>query len=435
MTALFRLQIIFLPSNYIFAGTEEGGVFRALADDGMPEWILLGLDSIPITALTVQHWGAGPVDGLTLYAGVEPDYEHGDSTSILRREVKLSLGTSWVVADSGIDKSEGGVFTLNSYYYTGHTPPGKLLAGGKSGIYYEGNNIWTQPEIETENPYILAIDVAPHWWGNLAWAAGHYGLAPNVAPLVLLSTDQGITWKQFALADYLSTSATSVAINTRNTDSIYVSCNHYIFLTPDSGSTWEDVFSSRGVLFKKLALDPLHPENVFAGGLFFDDSHQSPNHGVFLHSKNGGKDWHYAAPIVDTLLKEITSIAVFRKPDDSCGYVFIGTAGTGVWVYKYSTITGIIEEKNIPEQFSLIQNYPNPFNPSTSIKFSLPNAGRVQLKIYNLLGKEVSELINEEKPAGNYEIKFDGSKLPSGVYFYTISAGNFRQTKKMILAK
>jgi len=99
------------PSNYIFAGTEEDGVFRALADDETPEWILFGLDSIPISALTVQHWGAGPIDGLTLYAGLAPDYEHGDSSSILRREVKLSLDTNWIVSDSGFDKKRRHIYT------------------------------------------------------------------------------------------------------------------------------------------------------------------------------------------------------------------------------------------------------------------------------------------------------------------------------------
>ncbi len=99
-------------------------------------------------------------------------------------------------------------------------------------------------------------------------------------------------------------------------------------------------------------------------------------------------------------------------------------------------ITGVVRDDNkIPASFSLLQNYPNPFNPSTTIKFSLPKGGMVSLKIFNSLGEEVEELINEMKPAGNYSVSFDAGKLASGIYLYKLSAGNFNQIKKMILVK
>ncbi|MCW8814161.1 MAG: multicopper oxidase domain-containing protein, partial [Chlorobium sp.] len=86
--------------------------------------------------------------------------------------------------------------------------------------------------------------------------------------------------------------------------------------------------------------------------------------------------------------------------------------------------------------FRLEQNYPNPFNPSTTINFSVPNENTlVSLKIYNSLGQEVGTLINQIVPAGNHEVQFDASSLSSGVYFYTLNAGNFVESKKMILMK
>ena len=106
-----------------------------------------------------------------------------------------------------------------------------------------------------------------------------------------------------------------------------------------------------------------------------------------------------------------------------------------------------------PKEYSLSQNYPNPFNPTTTIKYSIPKTtsplpgggrgGLVTLKVYNILGREVATLVNEEKPAGNYEVNFDASKLSSGVYFYqlqasdleTISGQGFVETKKMILIR
>jgi len=101
-----------------------------------------------------------------------------------------------------------------------------------------------------------------------------------------------------------------------------------------------------------------------------------------------------------------------------------------------SFIYSDIEEVEItPTVFSISQNYPNPFNPVTKIKFVIAKSSFVNLKVYNVLGKETATLVNEEKPAGTSEVKFDGSSLPSGVYFYTLQAGSFVETKKMILLR
>jgi len=83
----------------------------------------------------------------------------------------------------------------------------------------------------------------------------------------------------------------------------------------------------------------------------------------------------------------------------------------------------------------LYQNFPNPFNPITKINFSIPNSGIIQIKIYDILGKEIKTILNEFTQAGNYEVEFDGSNLPSGVYFYRLKANNYSLTKKMLLAK
>jgi hypothetical protein len=128
--------------------------------------------------------------------------------------------------------------------------------------------------------------------------------------------------------------------------------------------------------------------------------------------------------------------------------------------YNNDFVTSIKSgDLTIPLEFSLSQNYPNPFNPSTKIKYSIPSAnspllggargGLVTLKVYDILGNEIATLVNEEKPAGNYEVEFSAAGGPassikhlasgigyaSGVYFYRLRVGNFVQTKKMIFAK
>ncbi len=101
----------------------------------------------------------------------------------------------------------------------------------------------------------------------------------------------------------------------------------------------------------------------------------------------------------------------------------VGTTGT------QNVSTGI------PSEFTLDQNYPNPFNPTTNISFAIPQSSLVTLKIYDVLGKEVARLVNETKQAGYYEVNFDASNLGSGMYFYKIEAGNFTQTRRMLLLK
>jgi uncharacterized protein (TIGR02145 family) len=91
--------------------------------------------------------------------------------------------------------------------------------------------------------------------------------------------------------------------------------------------------------------------------------------------------------------------------------------------------------KGLPTDYSITQNYPNPFNPSTIINYSVPKAGFVTIKVYDVLGREVVKLVNENKPVGNYSIKFNGNNLPSGIYFYRMESGSFFQTKKLLLVK
>ncbi len=106
--------------------------------------------------------------------------------------------------------------------------------------------------------------------------------------------------------------------------------------------------------------------------------------------------------------------------------------------FEYSEV--VEADLSIPLDFSLSQNYPNPFNPTTKIKYTIPAVGTgntlsVQLKVYDILGNEIAILVNEEKPAGTYEVEFGAKNLPSGMYFYKLTVGNNSEIKKMMLLK
>jgi hypothetical protein len=104
---------------------------------------------------------------------------------------------------------------------------------------------------------------------------------------------------------------------------------------------------------------------------------------------------------------------------------------------KYAQSPSDVQEINseTPASYLLQQNYPNPFNPSTKINYSIPAISFITLKVYDVLGNEVATLLNEEKPAGSYEVDFSASGLTSGIYFYKLTAGSFVETKKMLMIK
>jgi uncharacterized protein (TIGR02145 family) len=111
--------------------------------------------------------------------------------------------------------------------------------------------------------------------------------------------------------------------------------------------------------------------------------------------------------------------------------------GFSVRCIKDGGVTSVEQEKEIPTTFELMQNYPNPFNPSTVISYQLPVAGYVRLKIYDLLGSEIATLVNEYQQAGIHNSTFNTQNLflPSGIYFYRLQAGNYTDSKKMLLIK
>lgn len=113
-------------------------------------------------------------------------------------------------------------------------------------------------------------------------------------------------------------------------------------------------------------------------------------------------------------------------------------AWNGFWVQTIGLITSveqISDDATIPKQFRLEQNYPNPFNPSTTIQFAIPVSSPVSIKLYDVLGRQVVVLLDEEMQPGVYKLSFEAGELASGVYFYRIQASEFTQTRKLMLLK
>ncbi len=151
--------------------------------------------------------------------------------------------------------------------------------------------------------------------------------------------------------------------------------------------------------------------------------------GLIKITRNGGNNWFEIEAPTCNWLNDIYFI------DENNGWivgengVILKTSNGGLTFVENTTSSIVINN------YLLEQNFPNPFNPNTTISYSIPKSAKVELKVFNLLGQEIATLVNEEKSPGNYEVNFNASNLPSGVYIYKMKAGEYVQTRKMILLK
>ena len=193
-----------------------------------------------------------------------------------------------------------------------------------------------------------------------------------------------------------------------------------IYKTTDGGFNWDTVVS-----YTPYGISQMNFIDENEGYIIGSPAWENKGM-VVLKTNDGGK----------TLipLKEFTALNEIKITEKN----IIGVGSYGQILKIDRTITNVNDEsENIINDFSLLQNFPNPFNPSTKIRYSIKNRYFVSIQVYDLLGKEVAVLVNEEKFPGNYEINFNADKynLSSGVYFYRIQAGSFNQVRKMLLVK
>ena len=153
------------------------------------------------------------------------------------------------------------------------------------------------------------------------------------------------------------------------------------------------------------------------------------------YRKFSSGSWNTSTEVSTGSPTGLQSAAVIEMNTTSAAFAYAGANSTNVYFNNEDWTVDVQEEELIPENYSLEQNYPNPFNPSTTIKYSIPEQSFVKIKVFNLLGQEIAELVNKELQTGNYEVSFNAANFPSGIYFYRIEADNFVQTKKMILMK
>jgi hypothetical protein len=197
-----------------------------------------------------------------------------------------------------------------------------------------------------------------------------------------------------------------------------------VFLSTNNGTSWTAVNeglpreagdTTRYFPIQCLAVSGTY---LFAG---------TSSDGVFLLTKNSAT-W---TAVNDGFIDTVTSLTV------SATDLIAGTVGGKVWRRPLSQMITSLDHvtTELPQEFLLFQNFPNPFNPSTAIRYELPKSSHVTLSVFDVLGRDVSVLVNEGEQPGVYSVRFDGSGLASGMYFYRLQAGDFVQTRRLLLLK
>jgi photosystem II stability/assembly factor-like uncharacterized protein len=251
------------------------------------------------------------------------------------------------------------------------------------------------------------------------YAVGVAGGSTSYYGVVIKTTDGGINWTkmkyygtdEFFSLHFISPSTGWVAGNLGK-----------ILKTEDAGLTWNEQYST--TIYPLYSIKFLSSSTGWAVGYL----------GTILATTDGGQNW--IAQQSGTY-NDLMSVNFFSDSDVWA----VGRAGTilkttngGVTFIETSKQTSLS-----PYEFKLNQNYPNPFNPTTIINYSVPKQSNVTLIIYDALGREIAILVNEEKQPGSYEVEFQSAassqQLASGIYFYQLKAGDYVETKKMILLK
>jgi photosystem II stability/assembly factor-like uncharacterized protein len=245
--------------------------------------------------------------------------------------------------------------------------------------------------------------------------------------LIMRTTDGGVSWNQITVpigteaSDFFKISFVgSTGWVVSRTGANWLG-GYKVYRTQNFGITWDSLTRINY---------PTGTENYCVFFTSLNTGWCGGSYGHVFKTKNGGFNW-----IEENTQSNNSFIQSMWFYNDSVGW---GVGGGGKIIHTTNSgmpVAVANHNGKIPDNFILYQNYPNPFNPSTEIKYSIPSGGLVTLKVYNLLGEEIANLVGEYKEAGEYITTFDGSNLSSGVYFYKLEIGAYTASKKMVLIK
>jgi photosystem II stability/assembly factor-like uncharacterized protein len=318
--------------------------------------------------------------------------------------VSTDNGATWAPANGGLSSSSSrstAALAYDSLY---------LFAGTHGGVYRSTDNgtSWLPASSGLTDTLVFA----------LCSANGRLFAGTNTG--VYLSTNSGSLWT--VLTNGLPSYRVTSIVSTDNDILVAYALggNPSVYKSTDNGSSWNPVSSglASGAVIQTLCV---------AGGAVFGGTDAK---GIWLSTDRGG-NW---SDISQGLSGPGLKISALTSSGD---YLFSGATKGGIWSRPLSQVVSVGSSApcNLAGGFKLEQNYPNPFNPTTSIRFEVPGSKVVTVKVFDVLGREVATLVNDVKEPGTYILHWDAGGVSSGVYFYRIKAGDFVQTRRMMVVK
>jgi photosystem II stability/assembly factor-like uncharacterized protein len=345
-------------------------------------------------------------------------------------------GTNWNLTNTGITSSY-----INTLVFSN----GVLLAGTDYGIFRSTNNGY---EWYPSNNGLTRLFVT-------TLTTNENNIFAGTSNGIYLSTDNGINWNPINI-DMNEIQITGI-LNIG--DSLFAATqSDGVYISTDLGNSW--FISNSGLTDPNLMGLTEVDENIFVVSRYVGVFKSTDKGMSWSVSNNGLPSQLYPRTIIsyDSLLFLGAGIGVFVSDDQAINWknitpglaktvaevlgtnndsLYVGPYQGGVWKRSITNILTDVKKdfSEVPNKFSLTQNYPNPFNPSTKISWQTPVSGWQTLKVYDVLGNEVATLVNEYRSVGSHEIEFNGSNLSSGIYLYRLQAGDYFETKKMILLR
>jgi hypothetical protein len=249
------------------------------------------------------------------------------------------------------------------------------------------------------------------------------------------STDRGETWN---LLPFPLTEAATVliAIHPKNTELVYaaVYSNGFsaggVFKSTDGGLSWEEKnngLSDLDLDIGSIIINPKQPDELYIG------TAGNLNNDCLFKTTDGGDHWcKFTNGLPDTA--KVNAIVL----DTLNNRIYLGMFafnGSGSGIYIYDGLSSVNNDQELPDNIHLYQNYPNPFNSSTIIQYDLTEGGYVNLTVYDILGKEIVNLVNDYQPEGRYRVKLNAKGFPSGIYYYSLVTGKNKFVRKAVLIK
>ena len=412
ITQFYAIDIDYQFPNRCYGGTQDNGTNRTLTGN-LNDWHqIYGGDGFVVLV--------DPSNNNFVYA----EYQYGGFVR------STNGGNNFTYGLNGVSTSDR--FNWCTPYIIDPSNPATLYLGTHR-LYKSTNRAvsWT--------PISLDLTNGPPGGNQVYGTITTIAAAPSNPNVIYIGTDDGNVWVTLdggSTWTKISTSlpvrwVTRVAVDPDDAMTAYVTLSGYrydeylphVFRTTDAGINWLDISSNLpDAPVNDIIVDPDSAGVLYVG----------TDVGVFV-SDSLGNNWNYLgeglpnAPITDLILHNPTRTLIAE------------TYGRSMYSINLTPVTDIKNENGSLKDFVLYQNYPNPFNPSTTLSFVISHQSFVSLKVYDILGNEIATLVNEEKQPGTYEVEFSTESsikhLSSGTYFYRLKAGNFIETKKMILLK